>query len=292
MRSITKLGRGNRWLNASNISMEQAILLAMLVAAVFLGIEIFDHASEQLFASEIVESTTSVPLLATSTLSVGPRGELTVQAPRTRWQPVGQVLLAGMFVCVTTGFVAQSAWRRRQERTVLGAKVASQTLATNELENVLFLKRHDVRQHLAGDDFLRALQGFTVDRIMTTHVTVARPNMSYGDIHRIMLEHKLRHVVVCSSAHTILGVISDRDVLTKGALTAQELMTRDPICVPPTASVLAAVSIMLDHRVACLPVVQGEKLVGTINSTDLHIALQSLLQVLHSKLLASSGDDA
>jgi CBS domain-containing protein len=61
-------------------------------------------------------------------------------------------------------------------------------------------------------------------------------------------------------------------------------MTADPVCVSPETAVLPAVTIMVDRRISCIPVVHNERLIGMITSTDVLLALQSLLQVLHIKL--------
>lgn len=76
----------------------------------------------------------------------------------------------------------------------------------------------------------------------------------------------------------LAGIITDRD-LTK-ALTeskspekvqVREVMSEAPITIPPSASLKDAASLMADHQVRRLPVVEGERLVGIISLGDLSV---------------------
>jgi CBS domain-containing protein len=104
-----------------------------------------------------------------------------------------------------------------------------------------------------------------------------------------MTSKHIHHVIVCALDNTVLGVISDRDMLAKHGETAQDIMTSNPVCITPDAAVLPTVTIMLERRISCLPILHGEKLVGMITITDLMLALQCLLQVLHIKLTPSQA---
>ncbi len=76
-------------------------------------------------------------------------------------------------------------------------------------------------------------------------------------------------------------------LFVKGALErgipltrAAELMTRDPYTAPPGARIDAAVSMMLDNQIHCLPIVENGQLRGMLTSADLMIALDCLLQAI------------
>ena len=53
------------------------------------------------------------------------------------------------------------------------------------------------------------------------------------------------------------------------SVTAQDIMTSDPVTVEPDLSVKGAAKIMIDHGVGALPVLDGEKLVGIVTEGDL-----------------------
>jgi len=52
-------------------------------------------------------------------------------------------------------------------------------------------------------------------------------------------------------------------------MTARDLMTRDPINITPGDTANAAARIMRDRRISCLPVVEGERIVGILTDADL-----------------------
>ncbi len=51
-------------------------------------------------------------------------------------------------------------------------------------------------------------------------------------------------------------------------LLVKAIMTPDPLCVSPNATIGDAAQIMLEHKFGGLPVVENERLVGLITETD------------------------
>lgn len=51
-------------------------------------------------------------------------------------------------------------------------------------------------------------------------------------------------------------------------LTARDMMTKDPIRVTPTDTANAAARIMRDRRISCVPVVEGDEIVGIVTDAD------------------------
>jgi predicted transcriptional regulator len=95
-----------------------------------------------------------------------------------------------------------------------------------------------------------------------------------------MADNKLRHLLVCQDDR-LLGVISDRD-LAKPGKTAADVMARKPVTVDPQTALSPAVTMMMRKRISCLPVVEGEKLVGLFTTTDLIMTLQCAFQLLQN----------
>ncbi len=52
-------------------------------------------------------------------------------------------------------------------------------------------------------------------------------------------------------------------------LPVRQLMSKDPITITPTATVVEAARKMLEHKISTLPVVDGGKVVGIITESDL-----------------------
>jgi len=89
----------------------------------------------------------------------------------------------------------------------------------------------------------------------------------------------------------VIGVVTEFDLLQavkKGRelqeITAEDIMTQDPICVDETAEVDEIINIMTEHNVIRVPVVRCGNLVGVISRSDV---LTSLIQ---SKFATLYGD--
>jgi acetoin utilization protein AcuB len=79
----------------------------------------------------------------------------------------------------------------------------------------------------------------------------------------------------------LVGIVTDRDIrwnrkqmmITK----VNAAMTKDLVTVTPETSLEEAAQVILQHKIGGLPVVQGEKLVGIITTTDI---LKAFLDVM------------
>lgn len=126
----------------------------------------------------------------------------------------------------------------------------------------------------------------TVEDIMTHPVETISMDDSVDTIRRIFENSHYHHLVVVGDSGDCVGVISDRDLLKNispfvgkpGERTADlsclkrrahQIMTRQLIAVRPNTALRAAARVMLDHRISCLPVVDGSKrCVGIVTIRD------------------------
>lgn len=104
----------------------------------------------------------------------------------------------------------------------------------------------------------------------------------------IFQEMRFQHLLVTDQG-LLVGVLSDRDVVRLfgchdsdernylETITAGELMSLQPLTIGPDASLLDAVSLMLEHGLHCLPVVDHGYACGILTSTDLFLALEQVL---------------
>ena len=106
------------------------------------------------------------------------------------------------------------------------------------------------------------------------------------DARHLMVEHRIRYLMVRGDGGELLGIVTDRDIrlnlpsqatslsvwemnylLTR--LTVEKVMTTSVIAVGPDRSARDAAELMLDHRIGALPVMDGGRLIGIVTETDL-----------------------
>lgn len=125
----------------------------------------------------------------------------------------------------------------------------------------------------------------TVDGIMTREVVTVGPETALSEIRAHFHEGRFRHLLVVEEG-TLIGVISDRDVLRAIspfldtyseehrdvrtlARPAREIMHDELVTVAPGTDVQEAASLVLDHSISSLPVVEGDELMGIVTTKDL-----------------------
>jgi acetoin utilization protein AcuB len=141
----------------------------------------------------------------------------------------------------------------------------------------------------------------SVRDVMSTDLTTVSPQESARRAWEIMRDRRIRHLPVMDNGR-LIGVLSDRDLrgvlLSPGLAGAavSELMSERPITITPDAAVEDAASVLVAKKIGCLPVVDGERLVGIVTETDLLAVLVELLGLLSQStrldVVVPGGPDA
>src|SRR5438552_18166701 len=97
---------------------------------------------------------------------------------------------------------------------------------------------------------------------MSKAVVTLSPNDSVAKSVDLLSNGDFRHLVIADDEQRVLGVISDRDILSvKGRISdwhskkLRDAMTPEPLTVSPDTPLSTAASTMLGKKVNCLPVV-------------------------------------
>jgi acetoin utilization protein AcuB len=136
------------------------------------------------------------------------------------------------------------------------------------------------------------------EKIQRNPVTIS-PDASFFEARNLIHEKGVRHIPVVDKNNRLAGIVTDRDIRQAAPsdatlLSVQELnyllgklkvsgfMTpRDKlITITPDTLIEEAVQLMHDHKIGCLPVLEGEKLYGIFTETD---ALDHLVDVFGYK---------
>lgn len=129
---------------------------------------------------------------------------------------------------------------------------------------------------------------------MKTNLVTISPDTPVLKAREIMDSKKISHLPVTDGKARLLGIVTDRDLKEAWAspastlsvyeltyvlqkLKVEAIMTKKVLTASPDMTIERAVSILHAHRIGALPVLQNDKVVGIITSTDL---MEVLLQAL------------
>lgn len=123
----------------------------------------------------------------------------------------------------------------------------------------------------------------TVSDLMTTNLITVNLNETLAEAHAEMELGVVRHLPVVDDRGRLVGVVSDRDLLgvasSRKPRRVVDVMTRHVVTTQPDAPASEAASMMLDHKIGSVLVVdEQDTLVGMVTQTDyLEVARRALL---------------
>ncbi|MBD0418726.1 CBS domain-containing protein [Streptomyces sp. TRM S81-3] len=112
--------------------------------------------------------------------------------------------------------------------------------------------------------------------VMTPGVVAVRPDASLVEAAQLMRTQHIGDVVI-ADGQDVVGVLTDRDITVRAvaegvdplAVSVGTVCTPDPLMVAPDDPVSAAVTLMREHAVRRLPVVENGLPVGMVTLGDL-----------------------
>jgi CBS domain-containing protein len=161
----------------------------------------------------------------------------------------------------------------------------------------------------------------TVRDVMTRSVLSVAPGTPLKEVANLLIEHRISGLPVVDDQGSVLGVVSEGDLLVKErqpaavrrrplarlfgdsaetrqllakaeARTAGDAMTSPAITIAADRPVGAAASLMIERKVNRLPVVEGGKLVGIVTRADVVRTFsrsdEDLAEAIRSEVLVRS----
>ncbi|BEP64992.1 CBS domain-containing protein (plasmid) [Variovorax sp. V213] len=112
--------------------------------------------------------------------------------------------------------------------------------------------------------------------ISRKHVTSLGPQASARDAACVMTRANCGSVLIMELPDILLGILTERDLMTRvlargldaDRTAVREVMTPNPICVPPETLVSDAVVLMLERGFRHLPLMAGTKILGVFSVRD------------------------
>lgn len=138
-----------------------------------------------------------------------------------------------------------------------------------------------------------------IRQLMSPEVVTLEVKTTLDIVDDIMTLKRIRHLPVLDN-EVLVGLVTQRDLFRAGLSTilefrkhatkewlaqiqVREIMVQDLVTIGPNAPVEDAVSLMVDRKIGCLPVVTGGKLVGLLSETDCLRYLKRILEIADVK---------
>jgi CBS domain-containing protein len=109
--------------------------------------------------------------------------------------------------------------------------------------------------------------------MMSSPVTTVPPTIPVSQVISMMYTSKHLGFPVIDR-DTLIGMVTLADVnrtssIDREAMQVRDIMTRDPITLPPDAPVIDALKIMSAHNIGRIPIVADGKILGIVTRTDI-----------------------
>jgi len=121
---------------------------------------------------------------------------------------------------------------------------------------------------------------------MTSDLTTITEDTSVKDALDLIRSQAFRHLPVVDETGRLVGITTEKDLVYASPspdlslsvfeidyllsrMSVGQVMKRDVVTVSPDLPIEEAARVMIDHRIGCLPVVEGGELVGIISDTDI-----------------------
>lgn len=121
---------------------------------------------------------------------------------------------------------------------------------------------------------------------MTPDPICGNPYMAVTEVQELMRVKKFRHLPILDEKGALIGLVTQRSLLKAlpsdlrgfsrfeisyilAKIKAKDVMTKEVITIDADIAIEEAARIMADEKIGCLPVCDGERMVGIITDNDL-----------------------
>lgn len=121
--------------------------------------------------------------------------------------------------------------------------------------------------------------------LMTSEVFALTPGDSIVAVRDLMHDHGVRHIPVVDDQGDLVGLVSHRDLLRNSLiertdvpdfvetdmlsrLKVEDVMTGSVERIGPDTELREAAEIMFENKFGCLPVTEGQRLIGILTEAD------------------------
>ena len=115
-----------------------------------------------------------------------------------------------------------------------------------------------------------------VRECMCDTVCTCKPETTISEVAKMMSEHHIGCVPVCDHGESIVGILTDRDIILRAIACGKEasntkvsdIMTTDTTCCREDDEITTVSNLMAKEQVRRIPVTENGKLVGILTLGD------------------------
>ncbi len=111
--------------------------------------------------------------------------------------------------------------------------------------------------------------------IMTAPVFTLLEQASLFEAQQAFKIHRFRHIPIVNHSGSMVGIISDRNVMgepihANHSVPIRDRMVTNILMARPSTDIRSIAQVMIEHRIGCLPLIgEGDRLVGILTRTDI-----------------------
>ncbi len=166
-------------------------------------------------------------------------------------------------------------------------KISSLVVEKDNKPLGIFTERALIQLRVHGDiDYARPIH-----RVMSSPPFTAPVDMDYREAYQLLLNHRIRHLVVTDTQGHLVGIVTGTDFLTHLGLEyfmefkrVGQVMMRDVLSLAPSATAFNAMKLMYDRRVSSLVIEQNGCPEGIVTERDLLRLIRAKMQLQQVRL--------
>ncbi|MGB7343822.1 MAG: CBS domain-containing protein [Pirellulaceae bacterium] len=263
-------------------AMESAVVLCLIILGALVALNALSSSTKRGFEGVAMELGETRVAPATRQEFVAEKQELEEQ-----YEEMSNKADIAMAICVfcivIIGGLYLRLWRKRRvdlkQKEVEVEQIQQRSVALRQV----LMKRNSIFNRI-DENWESILSGSAiVGTYMSTNVVAVDPLMPKTEALIRMKEQGFRRFMVKRKDGTLAGVVSKKDIMSKPGDRVCDVMTGQPRMATPDTELHTALSVLLENRISCLPVVKDKMLVGLLSVSDLLMVLQCLLRDLSTR---------
>ncbi|MFK7766331.1 MAG: HPP family protein [Mariniblastus sp.] len=268
---------------------EYVIVLQLVVGCVIASVYLVSSLSKSKF--EMVAESIDAPLAESSPGFDAEGSTAPVVAIKERSATLAGQQLTGILILPSTILIgilyfrlALQRHREREEAGISRRAENKQTASRLSIALERINRKRTLMRRQIGDDWESIFNGDgKVGDFMSSGLFTICPSLPIEDAKQLLQEKGFRRVLVVHKDGRLAGIVSKKDLVAKTGTTVADVMTSEPLIVAPESKLSIALTMMLQARISCLPVVKDGYLCGLLSTSDLMMLLQCVLLILEEK---------